>query len=142
MPSQHLASLTRKSLERGKALITIIIILILIVLPGFLISSFTGRASVAQHGTGEEDRMVGRLSSFPHGVQHLPTGRAGTAVCLRSPTGSGNRRIHSLTLSDPSGTSPEKRAKAWTVISPAPCSILHFSLTVKLLDFGLAFPQR
>ena len=109
MPSQHLVNLTRKSLERGKALITIIIILI--ALPGFLISSFAGRASVAQCGTGEEDRMVGCLSSLPHGVQDPRAGRAGMAVCLHSPTGSGNRRIHSLTLGDPSGTSPEKRAK-------------------------------
>lgn len=68
MPSQHLASLTRKFLERGKALITIIIILI--ALPGFLLS-FTGRVPVAQRGPGEWDWMVGCLSSLPHGVQHL-----------------------------------------------------------------------
>lgn len=109
MPSQHLESLIRKSVERGKALITIIIILI--ALPGFLISSFAGRASLAPHGAGEEDRLVGRLSSLPHRVQHVRTGRVGTGVCLRLPTGSGNRRIHWLALSNPSGTLPEKRAK-------------------------------
>lgn len=43
-------------------------------------------------------------------VGHL-WGRAGTVPCLRSPPGSGNRRIHLLALGDPSRTSPEKRVK-------------------------------
>lgn len=99
MPSQHLVSLTRKSLESGKALITIIIILI--ALPVFLISSFARRASVAQCGTGEEDRMVGCLSSLPHGVQHPHAGRAGTVVVCA--------RLQALGIGG--FTSPEKKAK-------------------------------
>lgn len=117
MPNQHLASLTRKSLERGKALITIIIILI--ALPGFLLS-FTGRVPVAQRGPGEKDWMVGCLSSLPHGVQHL------WGWQFAQLTGRGNRRIHSLDLSDPSGTLPEKKLKPQADShTPAPLGILQ-----------------
>lgn len=54
--------------------------------------------------------MVGPLASLPHGGQHPPR-QSRDSGWFGTPAGSGGRKVHSLSLSDPSGISPEERAK-------------------------------